>query len=91
MSYWFEKVKEQVFASEPRPGLHPIPGSAPLTVVAAICPPLLYYVALLLLPPDPPPAVNSLAVKTLRNVLALIAGVLFFRLLLHIMCHKALA
>lgn len=65
---------------EPRPGLHPIPGTTPLTLEAMICPPLVYYLALLFLPPAPPPAFDTLAVKTLRNVLALLAAFLFFRL-----------
>lgn len=65
---------------KPRPGLHPIPGTTPLTLEAMICPPLIYYLALLFLPPAPPPAIGTLAVKTLRNILALLAAVLFFRL-----------
>ncbi|KAI0169315.1 hypothetical protein GGR52DRAFT_593095 [Hypoxylon sp. FL1284] len=65
---------------EPRPGLHPIPGSNPLTFGTAILPPLVYYVALLLLAPPPPPIVAPVCVKTIRNVLALTAGFLFFRL-----------
>lgn len=69
-----------VSSSAPRPGLHPIPGSVPLTFEAALCPPLLYYVALLFLPPPPPPVVDTWASKALRNVLALTAAVLFFRL-----------
>lgn len=64
----------------PRPGLHPIPGTTPLTPAAAICPPLLYYLALLFLPPAPPPAVNSRAVVLLRNALALLSALLFLRL-----------
>ncbi|KAI1454438.1 hypothetical protein F4805DRAFT_322062 [Annulohypoxylon moriforme] len=64
---------------QPRPGLHPIPGSRPLTFGAAVLPPLTYYIALLLLAPPPPPAIDSIFVKTIRNVLALIAGILFFR------------
>ncbi|KAI2628895.1 hypothetical protein GGR54DRAFT_636610 [Hypoxylon sp. NC1633] len=65
---------------EPRPGLHPIPGTQPLTFVAAILPPVIYYAALLLLAPPPPPPIDSIYVKTIRNVLALVAGILFFRL-----------
>ncbi|OTB09647.1 hypothetical protein M426DRAFT_316186 [Hypoxylon sp. CI-4A] len=65
---------------ELRPGLHPIPGTHPLTLTAAILPPLIYYVALLLLAPPPPPIINSVYVKAIRNVLALVSGVLFFRL-----------
>ncbi|KAI1662060.1 hypothetical protein F4813DRAFT_396740 [Daldinia decipiens] len=64
----------------PRPGLHPIPGSQPLTFSAAVMPPLTYYVALLLLAPPPPPVIDSVYVKGIRNILALISGVLFFRL-----------
>ncbi|KAJ9627034.1 hypothetical protein H2203_003494 [Taxawa tesnikishii (nom. ined.)] len=64
----------------PRPGLHPIPDTQPLTLEAALLPPLLYYLALLFLPPSPPPTVDPLTAKTLRNVLALLAGFLFFRL-----------
>lgn len=65
---------------EPRPGLHPIPGTTPLTLEAMLCPPLIYYLALLFLPPAPPPAIDAQAVKVLRNVLALLAAFLFFRL-----------
>ncbi|KAI2472820.1 hypothetical protein F4781DRAFT_443879 [Annulohypoxylon bovei var. microspora] len=65
---------------QPRPGLHPIPGTRPLTFGAAILPPLTYYIALLLLAPPPPPAIDSIYVKTARNILAFTAGVLFFRL-----------
>lgn len=65
---------------DPRPGLHPIPGTTPLTLEAMLCPPLIYYLALLFLPPAPPPAIDSQAVKVLRNVLALLAAFLFFRL-----------
>ncbi|KAJ4422101.1 hypothetical protein N0V82_003294 [Gnomoniopsis sp. IMI 355080] len=45
-----------------------------------ICPPLIYYLALLFLPPAPPPTVDTLTVAALRNVLALLAAFLFFRL-----------
>ncbi|KAI1380254.1 hypothetical protein F4677DRAFT_254514 [Hypoxylon crocopeplum] len=65
---------------EPRPGLHPIPGTQPLTFGAAVLPPLIYYLALLLLAPPPPPVIDSMYAKTIRNVLALTAGILFFRL-----------
>ena len=71
---------KQLASSEPRPSLHPIPGSRPLTIGAAVLPPLLYYIALLLLPPPPPPTIASLPVKLLRSVLAFIAAVLFLRL-----------
>ena len=68
------------FSSEPRPGLQPIPHTKPLTLEVALLPPLVYYVALLFLAPAPPPTVENISVKTLRNVLALLAGFLFFRL-----------
>lgn len=71
---------EQLTNAAPRPGLHPIPGTTPLTLEAAICPPLIYYVALLFLPPSPPPAFEATALKLLRNGLALLAGCLFLRL-----------
>ncbi|KAF3762996.1 hypothetical protein M406DRAFT_73655 [Cryphonectria parasitica EP155] len=45
-----------------------------------ICPPLVYYLALLLLPPPPPPALDTFAIKALRNALALSAAWLFLRL-----------
>ncbi|KAI0113311.1 hypothetical protein F4814DRAFT_421432 [Daldinia grandis] len=64
----------------PRPGLHPIPGSQPLTFSAAVLPPLTYYAALLLLAPPPPPVVDSVYIQALRNILALVSGTLFFRL-----------
>lgn len=71
---------QQLTNAAPRPGLHPDPGTTPLTLEAAICPPLLYYVALLFLPPSPPSAVETTALKLLRNGLALLAGFLFLRL-----------
>ncbi|OTB14544.1 hypothetical protein K445DRAFT_376875 [Daldinia sp. EC12] len=74
------QLRAFVLNPTPRPGLHPIPGSQPLTFVAAVMPPLIYYVALLLLAPPPPPIIDSVYVKTIRNILALISGVLFFRL-----------
>ena len=67
-------------SGEDRPGLQPIPGSKPLTVEGALCPPLVYYIALLLLAPPPPPSVESTAIRILRNGLALLAAILFFRL-----------
>ncbi|KAI1095685.1 hypothetical protein F5B19DRAFT_440606 [Rostrohypoxylon terebratum] len=82
-SFLFESISQLhslVNDPQPRAGLHPIPGSRPLTFGAAILPPLIYYFALLLLAPPPPPAIDSVYVKTLRNILALTAGVLFFRL-----------
>ena len=68
------------FDPAPRPGLHPIPGTKPLSLEAAICPPVLYYLALLFLPPPPPQAVDAATIKALRSALALLAGYLFFRL-----------
>lgn len=74
------ELLEQLTNAAPRPGLHPISGTTPLTLEAAICPPLIYYVALLFLPPSPPQAVETTASKLLRNGLALLAGFLFLRL-----------
>lgn len=71
---------DRLTGTEPRPGLHPIPGTKPLTLEAAICPPLIYYIALLFLPPSPPHSVDTPAVKLLRNGFALLAGLLFIRL-----------
>ncbi|ETN37749.1 uncharacterized protein HMPREF1541_07372 [Cyphellophora europaea CBS 101466] len=71
---------DQVFNPEIRPGLHPIPGSVPLTLEAAVCPPLVYYIALLFLAPPPPNGIETTPIKLLRNSLAILAGVLFFRL-----------
>ncbi|KAK4551976.1 hypothetical protein LTR86_010768 [Recurvomyces mirabilis] len=65
---------------QPRPGLHPIPGTKPITIEALVLPPAMYYIALLFLPPPPPQAVDTLAFKLLRNGLAIMAGILFFRL-----------
>ncbi|KAI7297114.1 hypothetical protein KC315_g18605, partial [Hortaea werneckii] len=65
---------------EPRPGLHPIPGTKPISLEAVILPPLMYYVALLFLPPPPPQAVDTVTIRLLRNILALFAGILFFRM-----------
>lgn len=67
-------------STQPRPSLHPIPNARPLTIPAALLPPLLYYIALFLLPPPPPPAIQAAPFKILRNVLALTAAFLFFRL-----------
>ena len=61
----------------PRPDLRPLPGTRPLTPLAAIAPPLIYYFALLLLPPFPNP---HPLILYLRSALALISGILFFRL-----------
>ncbi|KAF3068443.1 Norsolorinic acid ketoreductase [Daldinia childiae] len=74
------QLQALVLDPTPRPGLHPIPGSQPLTFSAAVMPPLTYYIALLLLAPPPPPIVDSVYIKVIRNILALISGVLFFRL-----------
>ncbi|KIW21639.1 hypothetical protein PV08_02219 [Exophiala spinifera] len=74
------RLKDTLYETTPREGLHPIPGSRPLTFLAALLPPLLYYLALLLLAPSPPPFVERPLVKVLRNILALTAGILFFRL-----------
>ncbi|KAK5047468.1 hypothetical protein LTR84_006564 [Exophiala bonariae] len=63
-----------------RPELHPIPGTQPLSFIAAILPPTIYYFALLLLAPAPPPCVDSLPAKIARNTLAVVACVLFIRL-----------
>lgn len=76
----FVDLIDRLISAEPRPGLHPIPGTRPLTLEAAICPPLIYYIALLFLPPSPPHSVNTTAVKLLRNGFALLAGLLFIRL-----------
>lgn len=62
-------ILSSLTTAPPRPGLHLIPGTTPLTPL-----PLLF------LPPAPPPAVASLPVVLLRNVLALLAAVLFLRL-----------
>jgi len=72
-------------SSAPRPRLNPLPGTVPLTLEAILYPPLLYYVALLFLPPlDPRHPTNTTLIPFIRNTLALIAGILFFRLpLLH--------
>jgi hypothetical protein len=55
----------------PRPGLQPVPNTKPLTFEAAVLPPIIYFLALLFLPPPPPRSIDSVAVKTLRNALAL--------------------
>ncbi|KAI1416653.1 hypothetical protein F5Y13DRAFT_154442 [Hypoxylon sp. FL1857] len=80
VSRFLAQLHAMVTSPEPRPGLHPIPASQPLTFGAAIVPPLTYYIALLLLAPPPPPIVDSIYVITIRNILALTAGFLFFRL-----------
>lgn len=78
--YWVNQAYEQITMTQPRPSLHPIPGSKPLILEAALLPPLLYYVALLFLPPLKPSTHESIALKFLRNTIALIAGILFLRL-----------
>jgi hypothetical protein len=65
---------------DPRPGLHPIPGTTSLTVSAALAPPVMYYAALLLLAPFASATRASKTIATLRNLLAVTAAVLFFRL-----------
>lgn len=74
------KAYDQITTTQPRSSLHPIPGTKPLTLEAAVLPPLLYYVALLFLPPPPPDQLDSITVKLLRTGLALVAGLLFLRL-----------
>jgi hypothetical protein len=69
-----------VLADEPRPGLHPIPGTKPINIEALILPPVMYYIALLFLPPPPPQAVDTITIKLLRTALAVAAAILFFRL-----------
>ncbi|GAB7339438.1 hypothetical protein MBLNU457_6068t1 [Dothideomycetes sp. NU457] len=76
----FSDILASLMDTNPRPGLHPVPGTVPLTLEAAICPPVIYYLALLFLPPPPPQALDSIGVHLLRNTLALLAGFLFFRL-----------
>ncbi|KAK4549608.1 hypothetical protein LTR36_004909 [Oleoguttula mirabilis] len=65
---------------QPRPGLHPIPGTKVMTIEALVLPPVIYYIALLFLPPPPPQAVDTISIKLLRSTLALVAGFLFFRM-----------
>lgn len=77
---WISQLHSLVFESQLRPGLHPIPGSRPLTFKAAVLPPLIYYIALLFLAPPPPLVIQSIYVRAIRNILALTAGILFFRL-----------
>lgn len=73
---WKDKILDPTL----RPGLHPIPGTRPLSFSAAVLPPLIYYFALLLLAPAPPHCVNTLPVQIARNALAVVACVLFVRL-----------
>lgn len=63
----------------PRPDLKPLPATVSLTPLAALAPPLIYYLAAILLPPFPSKRYSTLIVL-LRNVLAAVAGLLFFRL-----------
>lgn len=65
--------------SNHRPDLKALPGTIPLTPLAAVLPPLIYYLALLLLPPFPRQSYNT-AISAIRSILALTAGFLFFRL-----------
>ena len=65
--------------SERRPDLKPLPGTVPLTPIAAIFPPLIYYFALLLLPSFPHQKYKT-TIAAVRSFLALTAGFLFFRL-----------
>ncbi|KAI4139219.1 MAG: hypothetical protein LQ341_004304, partial [Variospora aurantia] len=67
------------YISIPRYDLQPVPGTVPLTPQAAVLPPLIYYFALILLPPFPNQA-NSHVISFLRSFLAILAGILFFRL-----------
>ncbi|KAH0080751.1 hypothetical protein KCU96_g12341, partial [Aureobasidium melanogenum] len=69
-----------LYDATPRPGLQPVPNTKPLTFEAAVLPPIIYFLALLFLPPPPPQSIDTIAVKLLRNALALLAGILFFRL-----------
>lgn len=84
MRVTFERFVEQIFdqlaTNKPRPSLHPIPGTTPLTVQAALLPPLLYYLALLLLPPPPPSFVASAPIRIFRTFIALTAAIFFIRL-----------
>ncbi|CAL8576322.1 hypothetical protein XPA_002209 [Xanthoria parietina] len=72
---------DQIFAilTASRPDLRFIPGTIPLTPLAAVLPPLTYYLALILLPPFPSHP-NQKLISVFRSVLAVIAGALFFRL-----------
>lgn len=80
LHHLWQSCTNLLFNSTPRPGLHPIPGTKPITLEALTLPPLIYYIALLFLPPAPPPALESPVIKVLRNGLALLAGILFYRL-----------
>lgn len=67
---------------EPRSDLKPLSGTTPLTPFPTLIPPLIYYLALLLLPPFPNSASEPTArvIPFFRNCLALLSGILFFRL-----------
>lgn len=80
MLSFVSSLLQQLNSNIPRPGLHPIPDTVPLTVLAALAPPLIYYAALLLLAPFPPLALTPTSLVIVRNGLALIAALLFFRL-----------
>ena len=66
----------------PRSDLKSLPGTIPLTPLPALAPPLIYYLALLLLPPFPNASSEPSAriIPFLRNSLALLSSILFFRL-----------
>lgn len=66
----------------PRSDLKPLLGTTPLTPLSALAPPVIYYLALLLLPPFPNASSEPTArvIPLLRNSLALLSGILFFRL-----------
>lgn len=66
----------------PRSDLKPLSGTTTLTLLPALAPPLTYYLALLLLPPFPNTSSEPTArvIPFLRNSLALLSGILFFRL-----------
>lgn len=65
----------------PRTDLQPLLWTVPLTPSAALAPPLCYYLALLLLPPSPRSSSRlSTLVPIIRSFLAIISGILFFRL-----------
>lgn len=65
----------------PRSDLQSLPETVPLILSAPFAPPFLYYLALLLLPPFPTTSrVSTTVIPILRSLLALISGILFFRL-----------
>ena len=69
----------------PRTDIKPLPNTVSLTPLAALLPPLVYYVALLLLPPLQLDSSKQstgiyILIPLLRNALALISCILFFRL-----------